>query len=503
MEDNQIKESRQRPETCSICIETFNYVGRKKVVCDKCDAKICTKCIKKFLADNVQEPNCMNCREVYTNKFMDNNFGYNYRRTVLKNVRLQVLVAREKQIMPDLMHRAEAYKKCMKYENKRFEVRKQINKLEKSLDEVYTTKDKLDEILKNNTANIDEVDVKLSDEFMKSITEAIVNANKAQTELENELNDLENKNEKYWKRIIELNKIYRYGGTQKVSSVMNCLKTNCKGFLDDNYVCGLCHMKVCKDCHEELVVNDENNDEAEHVCKPENVESVKTIENETRQCPTCRSRVYKSEGCDQMFCVQCHTAFNWITGMVERGRIHNPHYFEWLRSKKQQMPREVGDVPCGGLPSWYVIRNHLNKHDIHFTMTTYLRSVYKMAEYIQNKEIPKYPVSEGRDDELNMMAIHYMADLLPENKWKNKLYQFERKKEVNTERRLILDMMIAVLVDLFGDVCSLVDEQAIKEKVNEFNEIRQYFNQSISNLGKRYDMYNFKGIDKTWMSWEY
>lgn len=485
--------------TCSICIESFNNIGRRKVVCEKCTTEICTKCVKTFLAENVQEPNCMNCRETYSKRFMDNNFGQVYRKTTLKNVRLNVLVAREKQIMPDLMHRADAYKQCRIQEAAQAKIRKEMNILEMSLDETYRTRLKLDEMLKNNIHNIDTVDNRLSDEFMSTITESIINTNKVQTAIENELNQLQALYDANWSEIRRLSKIYYNGTTQKTHTVMNCLKSDCKGFLDEDYVCGLCHTTVCKDCHEELN-NVENN---KHTCKQENIDSVKAIRDETKPCPTCKTRVFKTEGCDQMFCVQCHTGFSWNTGMIERGRMHNPHYFEWLRTKRQQMPREIGDVPCGGLPSWFTIKSHLETLNVHFTLITYLHAVYKMTEFIQNKEIPKYPVSEGRDNELNMIAIRYMADDLPENQWRNKLFQIEKKKEVNTERRLVLDMMIAVLVDLFGDLCDTKDVEVINQKINEFDEIRKYFNLSVKNLQDRFDVYNYKVIDNTWMTWTY
>jgi hypothetical protein len=482
-------------DTCSICIETFNNAARKKVVCDNCSMEICTKCIKKFLAENVQNPNCMNCKELYSKEFMDRHFGYTYRQSVLKNVRLNVLVAREKLIMPDLMHRADAYKQWRVHEDERTKLRKKIHFLEISLDEIITTRSKLDGMLEKNIDNIDTVSNQLSDEFMKSITEAIINTNKAKSDIEHELDELEMVYNNNWKEITRLSNIYYNGETQKTDTIMNCFQPECKGFLDNDYVCGLCHMKACKHCHEEMI--------NEHVCKQENIDSVKAIRDETKPCPTCKTRVFKIEGCDQMFCVKCHTGFSWETGMIERGRIHNPHYFEWLRSKRQQMPREMGDVPCGGLPSWFAIRKHLQSLNTHVTVITYFNAIYKMTEYLQNKEIPKYPITEGRDDELNMIAIRYMANILPENQWKNRLFQMEKKKEVNTERRLVLDMMIAVLIDLFGDLCSINDESSISLKTNEFDEIRKYFNSSIKNIGNRFDLYNFKVIDSTWMSWHY
>ena len=50
-----------------------------------------------------------------------------------------------------------------------------------------------------------------------------------------------------------------------------------------------------------------------------------------------------------MWCVKCHTAFSWRTGAIET-KIHNPHYYEWMRSKSAngEIPREEGDAAGQG-----------------------------------------------------------------------------------------------------------------------------------------------------------
>jgi hypothetical protein len=482
-------------ESCFICAESFNGSVRKKVCCSACNADICRKCIKRFLAESVQEPNCMNCREVYTNKFMDANLGYVYRCSILKKIRLDVLVAREKEYMPSLMHRAQACKEIKRIGEKLSVYKNDLYAAEKDLVKLQQEKNLVDGIcgeVENNSI--------FTQHGVEKFQELHSLYNKMHEELTDKITECRRHRELLLNNLRTQEQIYHHGGSLKNGNYkMHCIKPDCKGFLNEWYTCGLCNIKVCKDCHECM----DDVDGVEHVCKQENIESVKAIATETKPCPTCYAPVYKTEGCDQMFCVQCHTAFSWNTGMIERGRIHNPHYYEWLRQKRKQMPREVGDVPCGGLPDWISIRSAIKPYGIDVMSLTYLQTVHKMTEYIQNKEIQKYPVQEGRDEYLNKIAVDYMADKLPEKQWKSKLFTAEKKKAINIEKRLVLDMILAVLIDIFRDICVATSKETIDGKVREIDQIREYFNKSVKNLSSRFDKHCVKVISDTWMEWTY
>jgi hypothetical protein len=107
-----------------------------------------------------------------------------------------------------------------------------------------------------------------------------------------------------------------------------CPKENCNGFLDGNYNCAICDTNYCKDCF--IVLKD---DSKEHSCNKELKASITQIKKDAKPCPNCGEMISKVDGCEMMFCVMdnCGTAFNWKTGKVETGVIHNPHahaYYE-------------------------------------------------------------------------------------------------------------------------------------------------------------------------------
>jgi hypothetical protein len=124
-----------------------------------------------------------------------------------------------------------------------------------------------------------------------------------------------------------------------------CPRSDCRGFLNHFYKCGLCETQCCKDCREIKIGDDD------HKCDPNTLESVRALEKECRNCPNCAIPIFKVEGCDQMWCIKCHTAFSWKTGKVETGVVHNPHYYQYMRERAKEnggeMPRVVGGNNCG------------------------------------------------------------------------------------------------------------------------------------------------------------
>jgi hypothetical protein len=104
--------------------------------------------------------------------------------------------------------------------------------------------------------------------------------------------------------------------------VRKCPNGDCHGFLSSGLKCELCENFACSDCRE---VTGKTTEEREaHTCNSEIVESVKFLEKDSKPCPKCASMTFKIIGCSQMFCVECHTPWDWNSGRIVTGQIHNP-----------------------------------------------------------------------------------------------------------------------------------------------------------------------------------
>lgn len=123
-----------------------------------------------------------------------------------------------------------------------------------------------------------------------------------------------------------------------------CLEKDCRGYLDDNWICGICSTKICSKClsNTETTTTTTN---TEHICSDEMVATVSSLKENTKPCPKCFTPIYKIEGCDQMWCTQCHYAFHWKDGSLQRN-FHNPHFVEYKRRNNKFLSRDSNDVEC-------------------------------------------------------------------------------------------------------------------------------------------------------------
>jgi len=451
--------------TCTICVSNFNKTIRKNVKCTNCQTDICAACIKRYLADTIQEPNCMNCRQLYSKEFLSANFTTKYTREVLNRVRFNVVIEREKRYLPALVPRADAYRKMKSLDDDMKPLEEQYLQLVQTL---KALRKRIADANETHTEDMLDEERTLAAE-VKSLKTTLIKLNQEYTSFQD---------------------IYHQNSEVSIREGHPCINGECRGFLDDQYICGLCYIKVCQHCH--LQIHDS------HICNPEDIESIKAIALETHPCPTCATPIFKDYGCDQMFCVQCHTAFSWNTGRVVTGRIHNPHYFEWIRAKNTIMPREVGDIPCGGLPIYHDLRKKLrDSANLPVPEIVFIGAIYKFTHTLQTKEVRKYPVSQGRDNNLNYTSIKYLAGELSEEKWKSILFHIEKKKQLNMEKRLMLDMILAVLIDFFGVLMTADNVERVRDVQQECEELRKYFNECSDNLAKRFDV-KWKKIDFDW-----
>lgn len=250
---------------------------------------------------------------------------------------------------------------------------------------------------------------------------------------------------------------------KKNVNIIPCSKNNCRGFLNDQSICGVCDTKHCKKCRVEVPQDDD-----EHKCNPDTLETIKMLEKETKPCPKCHTRISKISGCDQMWCTQCKTAFSWTRGTIENGVIHNPHYWQYLNAQGRDL-EEVNRVHGGGMQprqnECLTIQNMATS-----IPDSRVRELCRKLLHISAYEMPKFRtttyVERNRD-----IRKQYLLGVIDDKKFKRTLHMREKKELYKDEIMQILDMLINVARDV---TVKLYNEYTVNRRKNENNSIVNY-----------------------------
>jgi hypothetical protein len=276
--------------------------------------------------------------------------------------------------------------------------------------------------------------------------------------------------------------------------IRKCPMENCRGFLSQQWKCGVCDSKICNKCNEENTLN--------HECDPDKVASMELLNKDTKPCPECGTMIFRISGCSQMFCVECHCAWNWNTGLVEKGVVHNPHYYEFIRNGGN-MHRNHGDIPCGGLPELYTLRNEFTIAKTNGIIThqqeQILYNFHNCITHVQHYEIRV--VEEHTEESTRKLRVDYMMRKISENEFKKTLQQIEKDNNKKRDFNNIYQMFVDVSSDIFRQLSVHYNEnfynnnfndciktkKFYKENITILSNLRNYFNENLEKTGKTYN----------------
>jgi hypothetical protein len=204
-----------------------------------------------------------------------------------------------------------------------------------------------------------------------------------------------------------------------------------------------------------------------------------------------------------MYCTDCHTAWDWNTHRVVTGVIHNPHYYEFLNRGGVQRGRNHADIPCGGLPDAYSMRNIVTNVFGNTTNSNFMR-IHNCITHIQHYELRNHVVEDNIETNREL-RVKYLINEISENEFKAALQQFEKKRQKNISFHNIYQMFVDVASDIFrqieveyrnrgqlrgsgDDVISRREEfkSFIYENVIILDNLIVYFNENLKKIGKMY-----------------
>ena len=424
-------------EDCNICTE--EVLIRKMVKCPFCLFSACIDCTSKFLM-NIDDdlPRCMSltCKKVWTYEFLAEKFDVTFHNKTYRERRADLFLQQQKALLPGTQHLVEQ-------RNSEMKKKMLIKDLE---DENYMLKT----LIERNKNKIRNITYGIYDEEKKDYV--VVTTASASIVVD-----------------------------EKKQFIRACPRNDCRGFLSSVLKCGTCDGWACKDCHEPK----SEKDDPDHKCNADTVATVKLLSQDTKACPSCSTKIFKIEGCDQMFCTACKTAFSWTRGTIERGVIHNPHYYEFQRAQNNGVaPRVAGDMRCGGAPTLWQINNVIKHFNSCFDDEC--ADIHRLMIHIEQVEITHHYPAVMEQKSLDNMRVDYLLKNINEKTWLKKLKEKSKKHEKNTAINQVLVMFTTTLADIFGNITTCKNKKDIEEHKNSMEALRLFTNKALVKIGHRF-----------------
>jgi hypothetical protein len=292
----------------------------------------------------------------------------------------------------------------------------------------------------------------------------------------------------------------REGGSAKNERrfIRACPKEECKGYLSTGWKCGLCEEHVCSKCHIPIGLKGD----ADHECDPDVAATAQLIATESKPCPGCAVNIYKISGCNQMWCTQCKTPWDWRSGRVER-QIHNPHYFEYLRMHGRaaaapdaapiaRNPNEVRcgreiDVPFAAETGTALARWAFPEKEHNRVMDT-IRGLIHFDIHHINRRLGDNPDTES-------LRIRYMRNMIDEKQFKRLVQMRHKKFHKEAEIRDVFVMFKQTVTDILYRFRDAIDTAhspdsalAHMDILDEVTHLETYVNSCLKNIAVAYQL---------------
>ena len=425
---------------CPVCLDKFTTSVRKPVQCPYCNESCCVKCIQRYLLESAKDPCCLHCSKSWNRSFLQENLSKAFIDHDYAKRRAEILWSKEESFIPAAQEKAINIKKSIEYEK--------IN--------ILPMKDLCVDLIQKKLQLEKEIRVLQTEIFYRGqiyldIKDGIVRdteGKKKETEEDKEKNKFKRK----------------------------CTVADCPGWLSSAWKCGLCENFTCPDCY---IVKGKTRDDKEnpHVCKNEDIETVKMLKSSTKPCPKCGMAIEKGEGCNVMFCTDCHTGFDWVSGKIlEAARIHNPHFFEWQQRNNTANELNPEDM-CG---------RRLNGNVINRVAVAKRQTFGKMVRiimHVQDIECSRYEYHITHQNNEDLL-IEYLVKTKTKEEIKRSIQNRERRVEREKAIRDILDTFIQIGSER---VISVVGNPENVDKVMEdLEKLKSFINESLERVGKMY-----------------
>jgi hypothetical protein len=473
-----INEINEESTECEICMEDFDHINRA-VVCPKCEHVACINCWQiQFIKFQGATSYCSNqkCGYEFSVEFLYKNFPKSFIVGDLRQHHMDEFFNNEKEnkikeVIPDI-HKLKIRSSID--ESKAFLLQKR-RLLEK---DIYMINNEIEKLEREKYHNFP---LERHNIYPDDLVDQYIIGNRKPLRLWLSETAVVNGKVKNTDEEIKETKFH-----------YKCPSKDCKGFLDGKFRCGLCSYYFCSECFELIGKPSENVKLYElkeiHKCNPDNKASFDVIKESTQPCPKCRTRIHKSSGCRQMWCTVCHTTFDYYTGKIESGSIHNPHYHEFMnKNKNNNEPRDI-ELCHGEVVEWTSIQGRFNRNAVteeDMSRLLIIKRYHQLMTEMRQYVIVQYQVNDVATERYNKdLRIKFVLEEIDESTYKQRIFAKYRIDDKNRRLWEILDLFTVAGADIINSFYQIIDKdyscEVIENTIDQLNNMVKYCNTSLN-----------------------
>ena len=411
---------------CQICCESSsNYI---KCLNNKCKLLACKLCIKKYLLDSEEEiPRCMSCKNEWSKDFMYNNLPSTWIFKEYKIHRENILNNKYKALEQEYTKYVISNKRIQKYrEIKNFYSFKLTNIM-----------NQIDTLINQETTYVNELNIEQPIDYTDK-------------DFYNDINVVVKKTENETENIIK----------------GKCPSNTCNGYIGNKWLCTSCDSYICYRCLE--IRSKEINS---HECDPNIVENIKLIKKDSKECPKCQVRVYRYEGCPQMWCTNCKTFFNWNTlKILDNKHASNPHYTEYLNTFKEQSVKVI-DTPVNvnmcnfSIENFTYLTRLIDKNSNYYLMLNNFINIFRYVNEILTYYADIDIDVKNIDKKIKEVMIKYLTNEISLEQRKKKIQELDKKKNKEIDTKFIRLLWAEQMKNILYNFYKHYNEQNINHDI--------------------------------------
>ena len=454
------RRKKEKPAECSTCCEEMNLSDRAPVECPKCSYLSCRSCVVRFITSSIEDATCMSCNQPFDRKLLASMMTKKFMAVDYMKHREDVLYQRERSKIPETVPLVAAVSRIKKMRQEMWAAKEEERRLR---DEA----DKQDMVVSRLKYRIGREELFVATGGREGGPDSYRGG---QTDVGEKVDD----------------------EGDKFTTRGHCPVPDCNGLIAEGWECVACQTKVCRACMVALpppVEDDKSGARAPHVCKEEDLATVRAIRAECKPCPNCRVRIFRTAGCSQMWCTQCRTCFSWQTmKVIKGGFFHNPHYAEWQASRRTAGGRRAdGCVTANVIYRMFYDRGLSREHSC-----TTLRQLVT-SSYHEN-DVEGRVNRTTHDKYLRTLRMKFIMGDITEEEFRTKVQRADKRFHKKVEIAQVHDMYGNASRDIineFSHSCDTVQNnelflQLAHDCIQEVSALHKYANECIAGIFDRY-----------------